>query len=287
MNVFITGMDGQLGRSLVRTLSGKHEVIGFGRSGLDVTDAKMCHNVLQSIRPDVVVHAAAYTAVDQAETEKDAAFAVNACGAANIAAAAQEIGAKMCYISTDYVFDGNANVPYQEFDATNPINVYGWSKRAGEEIVRTLNTRYYIVRTSWLYGLEGRNFAKTMVALGKKGEPLNVVDDQVGSPTFADDVSRFIGELIESPCFGIYHATNGGQCSWYDFAAAIFEEMGMDVPLRRCTSEQFPRPARRPAYSVLDNMAIRLNGFRPLRPWREALREWVSLMQEHQNDEDR
>jgi len=275
MRILITGADGQLGRSLAKTLGGRHEICGFGRAALDVTDAERCLDVMRHIRPDAVVHAAAFTAVDQAERERDAAYAVNAIGAANVAAAAQEFGAKMCYISTDYVFDGVKNEPYIEFDRPHPLNVYGHSKLAGEQLVQTLCQRYFIVRTSWLYGVDGRNFAKTMIALAKKGEPIKVVDDQFGSPTFAYDLSRFLGELIETSRFGIYHATNSGHCSWFDFAAAIFEESRLNVSLEPCTTDQFPRPARRPRYSVLDNMAIRVNGFRPLRHWREALREWV------------
>jgi dTDP-4-dehydrorhamnose reductase len=275
MRIVITGANGQLGQDLVRKLSTDHEVYGFGRRELDVTNLQQAHQVLDQVRPDVVINAAAYTAVDRAETEIDEAYAVNAFGARNLAMASERLGAKYCYISTDYVFDGQGRTPYREYDSTNPQSIYGKSKRAGEELVTSFSTRHFIVRTSWLYGAYGQNFIKTMLKLGKQGKRLTVVNDQVGSPTYTVDLVGFIMELIQTEKYGIYHASNKGSCSWYEFAKAIFEEAGMDVDLHPCTTEEFPRPAPRPAYSVMDHMSIRINGLTELRPWRNALKAFL------------
>jgi len=276
MRIVVTGAGGQLGRDLQEALARRgHEVLPLGRRELDVTRPEQCRDVMVSLRPDAVVHAAAYTAVDQAEHDPDGAYAVNAFGTRNVAAAAERVGAKLCYISTDYVFDGRAEAPYREFDRPNPLNVYGRSKLAGEGMVRSFSSRHYIVRTSWLYGLHGANFVKTMLRLAREREYVQVVDDQVGSPTSSADLSGFVAELVETELYGIYHASNAGQCSWYEFAGAVFELSGLEVDLRPCRTDEFPRPAVRPAFSVLDNMAIRLNGFTPLRGWREALEEFL------------
>ncbi|MBW7460187.1 dTDP-4-dehydrorhamnose reductase, partial [Paenibacillus sepulcri] len=222
-------------------------------------------------QPDAVIHCAAYTAVDKAESEPDEAFRVNAAGTRNLAIASREIGAKLCYISTDYVFDGTSVIPYNEIDNTNPRTVYGKSKLAGEQAVTSLHDRYFIVRTSWVYGKYGNNFVKTMLKLGSEKDLLKVVHDQIGSPTYTLDLAHFLLELVRTECYGIYHASNTGICSWFDFAAAIFEESGSAIKLEPCTTEDFPRPAPRPAYSVMDHSSIRVNGLTDLRPWREAL----------------
>jgi dTDP-4-dehydrorhamnose reductase len=280
MRIVIAGANGQLGQDLVRGFSPSHDVYHFGHVELDVTNLDQGIQVIHKARPDVVINAAAYTAVDRAETEVDQAYAVNAFGARNLAIASERVGAKYCYISTDYVFDGNGRAPYREYDPTNPQGVYGKSKRAGEELVASFSTRYFIVRTSWLYGAFGGNFVKTMLKLGKEGKRLTVVDDQVGSPTYTVDLADFIAELIHTEKFGIYHASNTGSCSWYEFAKAIFEEAGMDVDLHPCTTEEFPRPAPRPAYSVMDHMSIRINGLTEFRPWREALKAFLQELHE-------
>jgi dTDP-4-dehydrorhamnose reductase len=228
--------------------------------------------------PDAVVHCAAYTKVDQAESEPDEAYRVNAYGTRNAALAAEEVGAKFVYVSTDYVFDGRADKPYREYDRTDPQTVYGRSKLAGEQLVQSLSSRYFIVRTSWVYGKYGANFVKTMLKLAEDRDRLKVVHDQVGSPTYTLDLARFLLELVRTDYFGIYHASNSGICSWYEFAKAIFEERGLNVQVEPCTTEEFPRPAPRPAWSVLDQGAIRAHGFKPIRPWREALR---SFLQQH------
>ncbi|MBP1157459.1 MULTISPECIES: dTDP-4-dehydrorhamnose reductase [unclassified Paenibacillus] len=275
MRILVTGANGQLGKDLVKILGDIHEVYGYDRLALDITSPVQCKSVIGKVHPDVVIHAAAYTAVDLAETEEDEAYKINAFGTRNLTAAAEELGAKFCYISTDYVFDGTTSTPYKEFDQTNPQSVYGRSKRAGELLVQSLSSKYFIVRTSWVYGIHGTNFVKTMLNLSKERDTLKVVNDQIGSPTYTVDLSRFIAQLVETECYGIYHASNSGACSWYDFACAIFEESGISMILQPCSTEEFPRPAPRPKYSVMDHLSIRTNGFKDFRNWREALRNFL------------
>lgn len=275
MKALVTGANGQLGTDLVRILEHSCNVYGFGRDELDVTDLDRSRKVVQSVKPDVILHAAAYTAVDLAETEEEQAYRVNAFGTRNLAIVAEEVKAKICYISTDYVFDGNSSTPYKEYDNTNPLGVYGKSKRAGELFVQSLSARYFIVRTSWVYGAHGQNFVKTMLKLAGERDSLKVVNDQTGSPTYTVDLSRFLARLIETENYGIYHVSNTGSCSWYEFAKAIFEESGIAVRVEPCATEEFPRPAPRPKYSVMDHLAIRANGFEELRHWRDALREFL------------
>ncbi|MCE5169392.1 dTDP-4-dehydrorhamnose reductase [Paenibacillus profundus] len=277
MNILVTGANGQLGADVVRLFSEKgHHVVGLGRVQLDITNAIMCNNVIDEIQPDAVIHCAAYTAVDNAETDQDNAYLVNAIGTRNIAVAAERIKAKMCYISTDYVFDGTSSSPYYEYDNTNPLTVYGKSKRAGEQLVQSLCSRWFIVRTSWVYGASGNNFVKTMLKIGEERDSLQVVNDQWGSPTYTCDLTLFLEELVMTEKYGIYHASNTGICTWYEFAQAIFEEAKMPVKVEPCTTEQFPRPAPRPRYSAMEPMAIRVNGLAPIRHWREALKDYMN-----------
>lgn len=276
MKILVTGANGQLGRELVLLPATRDtEITGFGRKELDITDLEQCRSMLRSHQPDAVIHCAAYTKVDQAESEPDEAYRVNAYGTRNAVLAAEEVGAKFVYISTDYVFDGRADKPYREYDRTDPQTVYGRSKLAGEQLVQSLSSRYFIVRTSWVYGKHGANFVKTMLKLAEERDSLKVVHDQIGSPTYTLDLARFLLELVKTDYYGIYHASNSGACSWYEFAKAIFEEKGLNVQVEPCTTAEFPRPAPRPAYSVLDHGAIRAHGFEPLRPWREALRHYL------------
>lgn len=276
MKVLITGANGQLGADVVRLFAEKgHHTIGMGRAQLDITDKKQCKDIINEVRPEAIIHCAAYTAVDHAETDQDNAYLVNAIGTRNIAVAAEHVKAKMCYISTDYVFDGTSLSPYYEYDNTNPLTVYGKSKRAGEQLVQSLCSRWFIVRTSWVYGSSGSNFVKTMLKLGAERDSLQVVNDQWGSPTYTCDLSFFLEELVSTGKYGIYHASNTGICTWYEFARAIFEEAKMAVKVDPCTTEQFPRPAPRPRYAAMEPMAIRVNGFTPIRHWREALRDFL------------
>lgn len=279
IRVLVTGAGGQLGRELA--LWPEHPewvLVGLGRNEMDITSLEQCRRAVAEHAPDVVIHCAAYTAVDQAESDPDAAFRINAVGTRNVALASREVGAKLIYVSTDYVFDGNCDQPYREYDGTNPQSVYGKSKLAGEQLVQSLHDRWFIVRTSWVYGLHGANFVKTMLKLGKEKDKLGVVHDQHGSPTYTKDLAAFLLQLAGTESYGIYHASNTGSCTWFEFAKAIFEESGMTIELNPCTTEEFPRPAPRPRYSVMDHGSIRVNGLEDLPPWREALKAFLEEM---------
>ncbi|NHN34287.1 dTDP-4-dehydrorhamnose reductase [Paenibacillus agricola] len=280
MKVLVTGANGQLGTDVVALFRESHVVVGVGRNELDITNLEQCIQVIEEHQPDVIIHCAAHTAVDLAESEVDLAYQVNTYGTRNLAIAAERIGCKICYISTDYVFDGTSITPYREYDNTNPTSIYGKSKRAGENMVQTLSTKFFIVRTSWVYGLHGNNFVKTMLKLAVGRDQLKVVHDQIGSPTFTEDLAEFLMRLVATENYGIYHASNSGICSWYDFAKAIFEESKVSITVHPCTTEEFPRPAPRPKYSVMEHMAIRANGFDDLRPWQEGLRDFLKKYKE-------
>ena len=276
MKVLVTGAKGQLGRDLVSLLSQNNfEVYGYGRDELDITNFENVDQVFNEVKPDIVIHAAAHTKVDLAESEPDQAYLINAIGTRNIAVYAEKVQAKLVYVSTDYVFDGSATEPIDEFTPTSPLGVYGKSKLAGEQFVRDLHTKFFIVRTSWVYGEHGNNFVKTMLKLAKSNQQLKVVHDQVGSPTYTVDLAKVIIQLIQTEKYGTYHVSNSGQCSWYEFTKAIFEEAGIEVEVNPCTTEEFPRPAPCPAYSVFDHMSLRLNGFQEVRHWKEALHEFI------------
>ncbi|MEK3704881.1 dTDP-4-dehydrorhamnose reductase [Paenibacillus sp. FSL R7-0198] len=287
MKVLVTGASGQLGRDVVLLLEKVgHDVLACDRDQMDITNQVQCNDVILSYVPEVIIHCAAYTAVDLAETDIDGAYKVNAVGTRNVAVAAERIGAKLIYISTDYVFDGHSTNPYQEYDDTNPQSVYGKSKRAGEWLVQSLSSRWFVVRTSWVYGIHGNNFVKTMLKLGQEKPKLQVVHDQKGSPTYTVDLAGFLMELIATEMYGIYHASNSGTCTWYEFTQAIFEEaqttggVSIQAKLEPCTTEQFPRPAPRPVNSVMDHMSIRTNGLTDLRPWRDGLKDFIFSLSE-------
>ncbi|WP_409404999.1 dTDP-4-dehydrorhamnose reductase [Priestia megaterium] len=274
--VLITGAKGQLGKELVELFTEKDfEVYGFGRDNMDITNQGQVHEIISTVRPNIVLHSAAHTQVDLAELEPEQAFSINAYGTRNVAVAAEAVGAKFVYVSTDYVFDGTTNEPYNEFSPTSPLGVYGKSKLAGEQFVRDLHSKFFIVRTSWVYGKHGSNFVKTMLELGKEKKELSVVSDQIGCPTYTLDLAHTILELVDSEKYGIYHISNSGSCSWYEFAKAIFEEANISVKVFPCTTKDFPRPAPRPAYSVLDHMSLRLNTFKATRSWRAALKSYL------------
>jgi len=275
LTLLVTGANGQLGQELIRLRYDGINIVGYGRDQLDVTNLSQCREVIAAARPHAIIHAAAFTAVDKAESELDEAYRINALGTRNLAIAANEYRAKLCYLSTDYVFDGTATQPYNEYDNTNPQSVYGKSKRAGEVLLQSLGSSYFIVRTSWVYGKYGNNFVKTMLKLARERDSLAVVHDQIGSPTYTYDLGRFLIELVQTEAYGIYHASNTGICTWYEFAQAIFEESQLSMKIEPCTTEQFPRPAPRPAYSVMDHSAIRQNGLTDLRPWREGLQAFL------------
>jgi dTDP-4-dehydrorhamnose reductase len=289
MKVLVTGAAGQLGRDVVAVFEQQsYEVLPCDRKSLDITDSDACLRRVEEFRPDVIIHCAAYTAVDQAETDVDQAYQVNAVGTRNLVVAAEKIAAKFCYISTDYVFDGQSANGYHEYDNTNPQTIYGKSKRAGEVLVQSLSSAYFIVRTSWVYGLHGNNFVKTMLRLGQDKPILNVVNDQKGSPTYTVDLADFLLEIVQTEKYGIYHASNTGECTWFEFAQAIFAEANSqggsyNVQVNPCTTEEFPRPAPRPTNSVMEHLSIRTNGFQDLRHWREGL---ISFLREFLKNED-
>jgi dTDP-4-dehydrorhamnose reductase len=275
MKIIVTGANGQLGTELVSAL-GAHDVYPVDIEELDITDFAEVMRQVSAFRPDLVIHGAAYTDVDGAELNSDIAYKVNAMGTQNLVAAAHDAGATILYVSTDFVFDGSKGEPYHEFDDVNPLGVYGRSKLAGERYVTMLTNRAYICRTAWLYGRRGHNFVKTMLKLAEAGGTVRVVDDQVGSPTYAADLAQKLIEIGLSGRFGLYHTTNGGQASWYDFAERIFELAGIKVDLQPITSAEFKRPARRPSFSVLRNLSLELQGMEPMRDWDQALRDYFS-----------
>lgn len=287
LKVLVTGAAGQLGQDVVLLLRHQgHEVMGCDRQEMDITNLDQCVQVIGEYGPDAVIHCAAHTAVDAAESDIDAAYLINATGSRNVAIASEKAGAKLVYISTDYVFDGLGVQPYHEYDNTDPKSIYGKSKRAGEVLVQSLSSKYFIVRTSWVYGKYGNNFVKTMLKLGQEKPMLQVVNDQKGSPTYTVDLARFLLELIQTEKYGVYHASNSDSCTWFEFTQAIFAEaeellgLKFTAKLEPCATEQFPRPAPRPRNSVMEHLSIRTNGFEDIRPWREGLRDFLLELKE-------
>ena len=276
MKYLITGANGMLGHDLVAALDGR-EVTALGRAELDVTDLDAVRVALAG--HDVVINAAAYTKVDDAEEDETTALLINGTGAGNLARVAAENGATLVQVSTDYVFDGTATTPYAEDEVRKPVSAYGRTKAEGERLALDLGPeRTYIVRTAWLYGKNGGNFAKTMLKLAAARDELTVVDDQVGQPTWTLDLAKQIVALLDADApAGIYHGTNAGSTSWFGFARAVFAEGGLDPErVLPTTSADFVRPAPRPAYSVLGHDAWQTAGVAPMRPWREALAEAVA-----------
>lgn len=275
MRVLITGANGMLGRDLQAALA-RHEVTALARADLDVTDAAAVAAAVHG--HDAVVNCAAYTKVDDAETHEDLAYAVNATGPSNLAAACAATGARLVTVSTDYVFDGDATEPYAEDLPRDPINAYGRTKAAGEELALAAHPAgTYVVRTAWLYGEHGPNFARTMLNLAKTKDTWSVVDDQLGQPTWTADLASQIVALLDAGApAGIYHGTNSGQATWYEFARAVLEESGLDPErITPTDSASFVRPAPRPSYSVLGHDAWAIAGIPEMRPWREALADAV------------
>lgn len=273
MKILVTGANGQLGKEITRQGS-EYELVLTDFNTLDITDGVAVRAYFHQLKPKVVIHCAAYTNVDGAESDGDGAFRVNVIGTQNIAAGCLEVGARMVYVSTDYVFDGKKQEPYREFDLVNPQSIYGHTKRQGEEIVRQILGRHYIVRTAWLYG-DGNNFVRTMLKLAETNKTLHVVDDQVGTPTSTVDLTRAILKLLASDAYGTYHATCQGHCSWYEFACEIFRQSGKDINVIPVPTSQFPRPAKRPMHSVLDNHMLRMTVGDPMRKWQDALEEYL------------
>lgn len=279
MKVLIAGAGGQLGQALCRTAPADVVLEARSSAQLDITDLEEVSSIVRQLRPDVIINAAAYTAVDRAEADREHAFAVNARGPAHLAQAAAGCGARLLQVSTDYVFDGDNARPYRPLDACHPLGSYGASKRAGEEAVMAAAGRWVIVRTSWLYAETGNNFVRTMLRLMQERDALAVVADQIGSPTWARTLAQALWGIVAAPALhGLYHWADLGVASWYDFAVAIQEEavarglLQRTIPIRPLRSEEYPTAARRPAYSVLDTADLRHGLNLPGIHWREALR---------------
>lgn len=284
MKILITGAKGQLGIEIAEIIrNGKAEIGGisenvqaselilFDIDELDITNLKMVKDKLNHLKPEVVINCAAATNVDGCESNEDIAFKINSIGPRNLALGCEEIKAKLVQVSTDYVFSGVGDKPLKEYDLPVPYSVYGKSKLLGEQYVRQFCSKYFIVRTAWLYGYSGHNFVYTMIKLGKEKDSISVVNDQIGNPTYANDLAYHILKLIETEEYGIYHCTNNGECTWYDFARIIIKLSEEKCKVIPCTSEEFKTKAKRPKYSSLDNMMLRNTIGDEMRDWRDAI----------------
>lgn len=287
MKILIVGYKGQLGTELIKILKKGCSELGeipavfdcaevqpVGIDGLDITDAQAVEEYLAQARPDVVVNCAAFTNVDGCETQEEAAYLVNAVGPGNLARSCEGIGAKLVHISTDYVFDGSGSRPYTEEDMPSPVSAYGRTKLAGERFVQENCGKYFIIRTAWLYGYTGKNFVRTMLKLGRERGAVTVVNDQLGSPTHANDLAHHILKLAATEKYGVYHCTGKGECTWYEFAKEIMAQGKVEATVSPCTSEQFPTPTKRPAYSVLSHEKLDAAVGDEMRYWQDALRSF-------------
>lgn len=276
MRLLVTGVKGQLGHDLKNELEKRgHECIGVDIEEMDITDADACRMVISQADVCGVIHCAAYTAVDAAEDNAELCMKINRDGTENIAAVCEDLDIPMMYISTDYVFDGNGTRPWEPDDERDPLNVYGDSKYRGELAVTDHLKKFFIVRISWVFGINGKNFIKTMLRLGKERGAVSVVNDQIGSVTYTYDLARLLVDMMETDKYGFYHATNEGIISWYDFAVEIFRQAGMDVAVTPCTSAEFPARAKRPTNSRMDKSKLIKNGFQPLPDWKDALARYL------------
>ena len=280
MKILILGHKGMLGSDLFLRLFAFHELTGKDVEDFDIASQGACEEVIAENEPDVVINAAAFTNVDGCETERDTCFSVNAEGVKNVALACRQKKIKIVHFSTDYVFDGTQRKPYQEDDKCNPLNVYGKSKLAGEQYLRQLSDNFLLIRSAWLFGKNGKNFVKTIVEKARTEKLLKIVDDQVGSPTFTWDLAAAVQLLIEGQHTGIFHITNRGSCSWYEFAVRILKSACVtDVTVQPTKSELLERPARRPHYSVLTCRKFSETTGKVMRYWQVALDDYVSKME--------
>lgn len=276
MKVLVTGVKGQLGYDVVNELTKRgHIAIGTDIEEMDITNADSVDAVIKENVPDAVIHCAAYTAVDAAEDNADLCRKINAEGTQNIANVCKELDIKMTYISTDYVFDGEGERPWEPDDERTPLNVYGQTKYEGELAVQNTLEKYFIVRIAWVFGVNGKNFIKTMLNLGKTRDSLTVVDDQFGSPTYTFDLARLLVDMVETDKYGIYHATNEGICTWYEFACEIFKQAGMNVKVSPVSSAEYPAKAKRPSNSRMSKEKLAENGFEKLPTWQDALSRYL------------
>lgn len=276
MKILVTGVSGQLGYDVERELDRRGiEHLGTSSRELDITDREAVERLMESYRPDAVIHCAAYTKVDLAQDEPERCWAVNADGTRNMAAACRKTGAKLLYISTDYVFPGTGERSYETGDPTGPVNTYGRSKLAGELAVQSLLEKYFIVRISWVFGKNGNNFVKTMLRLAETRAELSVVCDQIGSPTYTVDLAPLLCDMVQTERYGVYHATNEGTCAWSEFAEAIFELAGRQVAVHPIPTSAYPTKAARPLNSRLSKESLRDNGFQALPEWKDALARYL------------
>ncbi|KAA0560842.1 dTDP-4-dehydrorhamnose reductase [Bacillus sp. CH30_1T] len=277
MKILVTGYTGQLGYDVVK--EGQfhgYDIYGVGSADLDITNKQRVTEFVEKLNPDAIVHSAAYTAVDQAEDDQDTCWNINVNGTRYLAEAAKSVGAKFMYISTDYVFDGEENWPLSETDSTSPVGYYGLTKLEGEKVVQSLLNQMFIVRISWVFGINGNNFVKVMLRLAETRSELNVVGDQFGSPTYTFDLARLLIEMIESEKYGIYHVSNEGFCSWAEFAREIFKVAGKAVKVHAINTEEYPTRAVRPKNSRLSKQKLVDSGFKPLPSWQEALEHYIN-----------
>ena len=277
MRVLVTGYAGQLGYDTIRLLEARGiECRGVDMQDFDLTDGQAVKDYVQTYRPNAIVHCAAYTNVDKAESQPEICAAVNGMGTVNIVRAALTVGAKVVFISTDYVFPGTGDQPWKINDAYGPRNVYGMSKVQGEDAVRSLMTRYFILRTSWVFGKNGHNFVRTMIRLGKEKKEIRVVDDQIGSPTYTRDLARVICDMLPTEKYGIYHVRNEGFISWFQFAKMIMEKAGLPCRVLPVSSSEYPTPAKRPLNSRLDGSKLAEAGFEPMPTVEDALDRYLN-----------
>ena len=277
IKVLVTGVSGQLGYDVMRRLNElRIEAIGVTGRDFDIADKEQTQKYICKTKPDVVIHCAAYTYVDKAEDEKERCYEINVEGTKNIAEACRNIDAKMIYISSDYVFDGQGNEPHSEDKMTNPINYYGYSKEQGEEIVKSILEKYFIIRTSWIYGKNGNNFVKTMLKLAQEKDEINVVNDQIGAPTYTKDLAVLICDMIQTAKYGTYHGVNEGYCSWYEFALTIFKKAGIDIKVNSVPTSEYVAKAKRPLNSMLSKENLDKNNFERLPQWEDALNRYLA-----------
>ncbi|WRP06313.1 dTDP-4-dehydrorhamnose reductase [Rossellomorea aquimaris] len=277
MKVLVTGYTGQLGFDVVR--EGKKRgisMLGIGRNDLDITNETKVYQYVKNINPDVIIHCAAYTAVDKAEDDKETCWNVNVLGTKYIATASKKVNASFMYISTDYVFDGKGEEPFKETDKPNPVGYYGLTKYEGEKVVRDLLEEHFIVRISWVFGINGHNFIKTMLRLSETRNELKVVGDQYGSPTYTFDLARLLIDMIQTEKYGVYHASNEGFCTWAQFASEIFQQANKAVTVNSISTKEYPTRAVRPKNSCMSKQKLIDNGFKPLPKWQDALKHYLN-----------
>ncbi len=280
MKIFLTGANGQLGREINKQFQENYQLILLDRQTLDITDFKSVETMVKDIKPDIVINAAAFTKVEEAEDHPEKAYQVNTIGAQNLAIVCKRNLAKLVHLSTDYVFDGTKAEPYDEFDPSYPLSVYGKSKLWGEKLVEQAGGNHFILRTSWLYG-EGNNFVRTMLGLADQRDTISVVADQYGTPTYTKDLVWVIERLMQTDFYGIYHASNKGSTTWFEFAKTIFALSGKSIVVKPLVTDNYPLKAVRPKYAVLDNKLLKLRGLDIMRPWEEALKDYIDSTSAH------